>query len=239
MRKYSHEIAEAIQSHLKENNLRMVSFDETLGSFGFNTQLSCHLSTNIIIRVGEDCFTTMAICPVRPDTGNAELMARMAEFVCRANFGLKHGYFEFDFNDGEIRYKCFVPCHDLVPSQEMIRECIAIPASMLRRYAPGILGVLYNGVNALDAVNACEEDSVALRAQAIERACRKALQRKLDNMAAEAECAAPLPSFDEFVNMTSHAPNKPAEPAESASPDAPTHDDAAPDNGEDNGTTGE
>ena len=51
MRKYSLEIAEAIKTHIKENDLHMVSFDEALGSFGFNIQLACQLSTNIIIRV--------------------------------------------------------------------------------------------------------------------------------------------------------------------------------------------
>ena len=109
MKKYSLEIADAIHTHIKESELRLVSFDETLGSFSFNMQLACQLSTNIIIRVGEDSFTTMAVCPVRPDTSDAELMARMAEFVCRANFGLKNGNFEFDFTDGELRYKCYIP----------------------------------------------------------------------------------------------------------------------------------
>ena len=61
MRTYSSEIAEAIKAHIKETDLHMVSFDEALGSFSFNMQLACQLSTNIIIRVGEDNFTTMAV----------------------------------------------------------------------------------------------------------------------------------------------------------------------------------
>lgn len=226
MRKCSPEIAEVIRTHIKENDLHMVSFDEALGTFSFNIQLACQLSTNIIIRVGEDSFTTMAVCPVRPDTSDAELMARMAEFVCRANFGLKNGYFEFDFTDGELRYKCYVPCDDHVPSQEMIREGITVPAAMLRRYAPGILGVLYSGVDPATAVKACEEDSVGLRAEAMKRARREALLRKLDSMATAAEASGALPSFDEFVNMN-FRPNidtgksdESAEPADASSPDS-------------------
>ena len=226
MRKYSPEITEAIKTHIKENGLHMVSFDEALGTFSFNMQLACQLSTNIIIRVGEDSFTTMAVCPVRPDTSDVELMARMAEFVCRANFGLKNGGFEFDFTDGELRYKCYVPCDDRTPSQEMIREGITVPAAMLRRYAPGILGVLYHGVDPATAVKACEEDSVGLRAEAMKRARREALLRKLDSMATTADVSGVLPSFDEFVNMNSR-PNadpgqsdKPAGPADTAVPDS-------------------
>ena len=237
MRKYSPEIAEAIKNHIKENDLHMVSFDETLGSFSFNIQLACQLSTNIIIRVGEDSFTAMAVCPVRPDTSDAELMATMAEFVCRANYGLKNGYFEFDFTDGELRYKCYVPCDDRIPSQELIRESITVPAAMLRRYAPGVLGVLYSGVDPATAVKACEEDSVALRAEAMKRARREALLHKLDSMANATKVSGALPSFDEFVNMDSHpnaAPGNPDAPAEPA-------DDATPgsDSGEDNGNAGE
>lgn len=237
MKKYSPEIVEAIKTHIKENDLHMVSFDEAPGTFSFNMQLTCQLSTNIIIRVGEDSFTTMAVCPVRPDTSDAELMARMAEFVCRANFGLKNGYFEFDFTDGELRYKCYVPCDDRVPSQEMIRDGITVPAMMLRRYGLGILGVLYSGVDPAIAVKACEEDSVGLRAEAMKHARREALLRKLDSMATAAEASGALPSFDEFVNMNSGsniAPGKsdePAAPADAAEPDS--------DSGENNGNAGE
>lgn len=204
MRKYSLEIAEVIKTHIKENDLHMVSFDEELGSFSFNIQLSCQLSTNILIRVGEDCFTTMAVCPVRPDTSDAALMAKMAEFVCRANFGLKCGYFEFDFSDGELRFKCYYSCDDHTPSQELVRESIAVPAAILRRYASGILGVLYSGVDPATAVKACEENSAEHRAAAMKRARREALLRELDSLATAAGSSNSLPSFDEFVHMDSN-----------------------------------
>lgn len=217
MRKYSLEIAEAIKTHIRENDLHMVSFDEALGSFSFNIQLACHFSTNMIIRVGEDSFITMAVCPVRPDTADAELMARMAEFICRANFGLKNGYFELDFNDGELRYKCYTPCDNNIPSQTLIRESIAVPASLLRRYGPGILGVLYNGVDPAAAVKACEEDSVDLRAAAMKRARKEALRRELENMSSDAKISGPLPSFDEFINMNPHPSADTDKPDESGS----------------------
>ena len=237
MKKFSPEIAEAIKTHIKDNDLHMVSFDEALGSFSFNMQLACQLSTNIIIRVGEDSFTTMAVCPVRPDTSDAELMARMAEFVCRANFGLKNGNFEFDFTDGEIRYKCYVPCDGRVPSQELIREGVAVPAMMLRRYGLGLLGVLYSGVDPATAVQVCEDDSPARRAEAMKQARREALMRKLDSIATTTKPSGVLPSFDEFINMNSRPkidPGKndePAEPADAAEPGS--------DSGEDNGNSGE
>ena len=226
MKKYSFEIAEAIKNHIKDNDLHMVSFDETLGSFSFNMQLACQLSTNIIIRIGENSFTTMAVCPVRPDTSDTALMASVAEFVCRANFGMKNGCFEMDFTDGELRYKCYGPCDDRVPSQELIREGIAVPAMMLRRYSLGILGVLYSGVDPASAVKACEEDSAELRAEAMKRAKREALLCKLGSRASAAEIPGTLPSFDEFINMNSRPsvghgkPDEPAGPVDTVAPDS-------------------
>ena len=144
MKKYSIELAEAIKTHIKDRELHMVSFDEELGTFSFNMHLNSPLSsTHVVIRVGKDDILTMAGCPVRPDRNDKALMAKMAEFVCRANFGMKNGNFELDFNDGELRFKCYVPCGDQIPSQEIIRRSISVPALMLRLYAPGIIGVMY------------------------------------------------------------------------------------------------
>lgn len=203
MRKYSFELAEEIKGHIKKNDLHMVAFDEELGTFSFNMQLGNLLCTNIVVRVGEDYFTSMAVCPVRPDTSDAELMANMAEFVCRANYGLKNGYFEFDFNDGELRYKCYVPCDDRIPSEKLIRESITVPATILRYYAPGILGVLFGGVDPMTAVKACEEDTIRSRSEAMKRARREALMHRLDSITNAAEASGALPSFDEFVKMNS------------------------------------
>lgn len=218
MKKYSLELVEAIKTHIKDRELHMVSFDEELGAFSFNMNLPCQLSSiNIIIRVGENDLTTMGICPVRPDTNDRELMARIAEFVCRANFGLKNGNFEFDFNDGELRYRCYVPCDDQIPTQEIIRRSISTPAMMLRRYSSGIIGVLCNHMDPEAMVRECEEDLAARR---------EALLRRLDHMASAAGKPGALPSFDEFVNMNSQSHEDPGEPAAPDTPTAPNHDNS-------------
>ncbi len=238
MKKYSPEIAEAIKTHIKENDLHMVSFDEELGSFSFNMHLNAQLSSiNIIIRVGENDFSAMALCPVRPDTADKELMARMAEFVCRANFGLKNGCFEFDFSDGELRYRCYIPCGDTVPSQDVIHRIVGTPALMIRRYAPGIIGVLYNGMDPADMVKACEDDSVGRRVyDEMKRSRREFLMRHLHRAAAEAEESGALPSFDEFVKSQVQPdagsaggaePGEPSKPSEPDSGDGAGSDDTS------------
>ena len=216
MKTYSPEITEAIRTYIKETDLHMVSFDEELGRFSFNMQLPTTLSSvHIIIRVGERDFSTAAVCPIRPDTNDAALMAKTAEFVCRANYGLKNGSFEFDFSDGELRYKCFVPCDDHVPSRERIRQSITVPAGMLRRYSAGIIGVLYNGMDPADMVRKCEEDSIGHQVyNEMKRSRREFLMRYLDRTAAQAEASGALPTFDEFIRADSRPDAESAEPAE-------------------------
>lgn len=69
-------------------------------------------------------------------------MAIMAEFICRANYGLKNGNFELDMRDGEIRYKSFVDCEGLTPTTEMVRNSIHCPAAMFDRYGDGIVDII-------------------------------------------------------------------------------------------------
>jgi len=205
MNKYSPELVEAIKTHIKEQDLHLVAFDEELGSFSFNMHLPAEFSSiNVIIRVREDEFTTLAVCPVRPNTNDKEQMAKMAEFVCRANYGLRNGGFEFDFNDGELRYRCYVPCGEQIPSQELIRQSIATPALMLRRYSPGIIGVLYSHRDPEEMIQECEGDSIGRRVYEEMKRGRDALRERL-GIKPPAKKSDELPSFDEFVNMDSEA----------------------------------
>ena len=47
-------------------------------------------------------FVFYSLCPVKAPTEKRQLIA---EFLTRANYDLLIGNFEFDFEDGEIRYK--------------------------------------------------------------------------------------------------------------------------------------
>ena len=75
----------------------------------------------------------------------------------QANYGLRNGNFELDMRDGEIRYKVFVDCDGVIPSREVIKGSIIIPAMMFERYSPGILDVVFKGVSAAEAIGQCEE----------------------------------------------------------------------------------
>lgn len=100
-----------------------------------------------------------AIAPLGADEDDSKMMASMAEFVCHANYGLKNGNFELDMRDGEIRFKSFVDCEGITPTLDMVRNSIHCPAAMFERYGDGIVGIIFGGMSAKEAVDRCEKGS--------------------------------------------------------------------------------
>ena len=129
------------------------SFDDEKGLFSFGVALSGKLrNVRFAINVRDDDYIVYATSPVRPDHKDDEMMAAMAELVCRMNFGIVNGNFELDFTDGELRYKSFVDCDGgLVPTREIVKNSIIITASMLDRYSPCILAILFEDASVKDA----------------------------------------------------------------------------------------
>lgn len=156
-KKYSKDIARAIDDLLKNDDMRF-TFEEDRGIFRFGVGLSGKMrSLSFFIVVKSDEYLVYAISPISADPKDSKMMAAMAEFVCRASYGLLNGNFELDFRDGEIRYKSFVDCDGgAIPTQKIIRNSIHCPVLMFERYAPGILAVLFGGASAKDAIESCE-----------------------------------------------------------------------------------
>lgn len=112
---------------------------------------------NYIVDVKEDEYIVYAIAPIGADEEDKKMMATMAEFVCRANYGLKNGNFELDMRDGEVRFKCFVDCEGITPSKDMAQNSIHCPAAMFKRYGSGIVDIIFGNATAKEAVERCEK----------------------------------------------------------------------------------
>ncbi len=154
---YSKDIANAINTFLKEDDWHF-SFDEQRGVFKFGLSLKSKLKKiNYLIHVKEDEYIVYAISPIGADEDDEKMMSAMAEFVCRANYGLKNGNFELDMRDGEIRFKCFVDCEDVMPSTEVIQNCLHCPAAMFKQYGDGIIDIIFGNVSAKEAIAKCEK----------------------------------------------------------------------------------
>lgn len=156
---YSNEIANVVKQFLTKDEWHY-SFDEERGIFDFGLRVRNKIQKiKYIIDIKEDDMVIYGVCPISADSDDDKMMAQMAEFICRANFGLNNGCFEFDFRDGEIRYKSFIDCDKALPSIEVVRNSIYCTAEMYRRYADGIVSIIFMESSAKEAIDMCEKSA--------------------------------------------------------------------------------
>jgi len=156
---YSKDLVNIIKQFLVNDGWRF-SFDENNGVFSFGLKVESKIKIiRYYITVYKNEIVVYGICPIGPDHTNANMMAQMAEFLCRANYGLKNGCFELDFSDGEIRFKSFIDCENVIPSIEIIRNSICCTEAMFKLYAPGIEDIIYNDCTSSieESITKCEK----------------------------------------------------------------------------------
>jgi hypothetical protein len=85
-----------------------------------------------------------------------EKRVAMAEFITRANYGMRIGNFEMDFSDGELRYKSSIDVEDDHLSSPLIKHMVYPNVLMMDKYLPGIMAILYAGKSPRQAVEEVE-----------------------------------------------------------------------------------
>ncbi|MFA6319062.1 MAG: YbjN domain-containing protein [Elusimicrobiota bacterium] len=76
-----------------------------------------------------------------PDVVAPEKRLFAAEFLTRANYGLRFGNFELDMDDGEVRFKVSVDVEGSLLSTQMVRNMVAMAVLTMDRYYPGLKAV--------------------------------------------------------------------------------------------------
>ena len=159
---YSFEITNMIIKFLKDVGLQY-NFDQEKGMLHFSINIKCRLqSIQYLVLIGEKEYNVYGILPIRTNYNDAAQLKEMTEFVCRANYGLRNGNFELDCRNGEIRYKSYVDCDGALPTMKVIERSIVCPAAMFKRYAEGILQILFDGMSAVKAIELCESNITQL-----------------------------------------------------------------------------
>lgn len=155
-KKYSNEIVEIIKEFLTEEDWKFF-FDPEKGAFHFGLKIDGKMKDiKYLIHVRETEFTAYAFSPVYADDEDADCMARMSEFITRANYGLRNGNWEMDYDDGEIRYKSYVDAEGITLTTEAVKNSIYCIADMFERYSDGILSIIFGNATAEEAVKKCE-----------------------------------------------------------------------------------
>jgi len=132
--------------------------NRTIYSMGFegkNGRVACYAQ----IRVDLEQFVFYVMAPAKAQE-NKRLS--VAEFIARANYGLRIGNFELDFEDGEIRYKSSIDFEGVELKPELIKHAIYPAVQTMDRYLPGIMAVIYGNTSPADAVKDIEEPKQAV-----------------------------------------------------------------------------
>ena len=79
------------------------------------------------------------------------------EFQLLRKRNCRIGCFEFDFRDGEIRFRSYIDCDKTLPSIESIKNSIFCTAAMFEKYGAGITSIIFAEGYAQEAIAMCEK----------------------------------------------------------------------------------
>jgi len=88
----------------------------------------------------------------------SSISLKVAEFLTRANYGMRIGNFELDFSDGEVRYKSSLDFEGVGLEPIMIRNAIYPAVQTMDRYFPGLIAVVAGAKSAAEAVQVVEQE---------------------------------------------------------------------------------
>lgn len=90
----------------------------------------------VIIQAKEDAIFCVAVPPLKASADNRD---NVVEFITRANYGLLNGCFEFDYSDGEVRYRSFLPTEAGPPAVEDVERIVDVTYFMVQLYGDGLV----------------------------------------------------------------------------------------------------
>lgn len=116
-------------------------YDEEIHMIKTGVKLKCKLQSLVMVfRFTEGGYTTIAGPTL---TVPEDYRPDVAEYVTRANYGMKNGNFEMDYKDGEVRFKLYTNYKGLDDfSEEIIEDSLVIPLAMFERYGDGLAALL-------------------------------------------------------------------------------------------------
>jgi hypothetical protein len=144
---------EKLIHHLDERDVKYL----TSGDDGsICADFRCAVGTYRVIATVDDggtLFQVFGYSPVRVPEG---ARPTIAETIARANYGLRVGKFEMDFDEGELRFQAAQILTDERLEDDVIDRLMGTTMSMLDMYLPAILSVIYGNELPKDAVRCVE-----------------------------------------------------------------------------------
>ncbi len=151
-------VREAVENFFEKDKLKHKPFDErNVASAIYSLDVKFGHVT-VFFHAYKDRLIIHSILPLNADE---EERVKVGEFLLRANYGLKVGGFDFDFDDGEISYRVSIYCGDddfVPPTYEQIAFVVFIGMMMIERYGNALIKVMFGLVEPSDAIESVESD---------------------------------------------------------------------------------
>ena len=152
------EIRTAVEKFFEHDGVKHKPFDEhNIASAIYSVDAKFGHAT-IFFHAYKDKLVLHMIIPINADEKER---AKVAEFLLRANYGLKVGGFDFDFDDGEISYRVALYCGDdefIPPTYEQIDFAVVVGLMMIEKYGNALVKVMFGLVEPEDAVESAEQN---------------------------------------------------------------------------------
>jgi hypothetical protein len=110
-----------------------------------------HGEYRVIVHVNVE-LAQVYVYVVAPENVPEERRSAVAEFITRANYGLRIGNYELDFRDGEVRYKSSLDFEGADLSSALLRNLMYPAVQTVDRYQPGLQSVGFDGATPAAAV---------------------------------------------------------------------------------------
>ena len=123
-----------------------------VASMGFN--IDNRLKSIDIHTIAEpSCIQSIGVAPINASRTEYDMVV---EYITRANYGLMIGNFEFDYEDGEVRFQSCLPSWDGQPNQENIESIVDMPYHMFKNYGDGLVKAIMGFGNPEEDIAAAE-----------------------------------------------------------------------------------
>ncbi len=104
-------------------------------------------------RADADLLQIHVRAPIAVPEGARQMIA---DAVHRANFGMKVGAFEFDMNDGELRFHASNILDNENVSDQLVGRMLATSLHMMDRYLPGFMSIIFANESPKEAIQRAE-----------------------------------------------------------------------------------
>ena len=150
------QVRAAVENFFEQDKIKFTPFDErNVARAIYNVDTRFGHAT-IFFHAYNDRLVLHMMIPLKAEENERQ---KVAEFLLRANYGLKIGGFDFDFDDGEISYRISIFCGNeefAPPTYEQIDFSVIIGLMMIEKYGNELVKVMFGLVEPEDAVASAE-----------------------------------------------------------------------------------